>query len=153
MVVTAVDRLSLREGPGTGSDRIALLAIGTVGYVVEGPATVNGRLWYRLSGMGLPFGTGCLAPPPNEVWSCPAFAGWVRMAGDNGEPWLEPGTVECPKTTLASMTAVGYTYRLVCWKNDAITFDAWWPELPDEAGLGGTCVAGDAAFLYCQNIN
>ena len=153
VVVTTVDRLSLREGPGTDANRIALLSVGTVGYVIEGPTSIDGWLWYRLSGMGLPFGTGCLAPPPDGTWSCPAFAGWVRMAGDDGQAWLAPTEVDCPRATLQSITAVGSTYRLVCWKRNDISFDAWWPELPDNAGLGGTCAVGEAAFLYCQNIN
>jgi hypothetical protein len=45
--------------------------------------------------------------------------------------------------------------RLACFGSDAFTFRAWWPEIPDDAGLGGACAAQDepSGWLLCQNIN
>lgn len=36
----------------------------------------------------------------------------------------------------------------------APTFEAWWPEIPDDAGPGGACGYHlPGGFLYCQGIN
>jgi hypothetical protein len=39
--------------------------------------------------------------------------------------------------------------------DESLTFDAWWPEIPAGAGLGGVCPEEDepAGFLFCQHIN
>lgn len=153
VVRTTVDLLSLREGPGTDSPRIGLLAVGTLAFVLEGPRSVGGLSWYRITGMGLPQNTGCLAPNEGTL-TCPAFAGWVASADLTGPAWLERASVECPKPTLRSIASLGGTYRLACWPDQEIRFDAWWPELPADGGLGGACaIDAPGGFLYCERIN
>jgi hypothetical protein len=53
------------------------------------------------------------------------------------------------------MSGMQSTLRLVCFDADDMSFDAWWPELPDDAGLGSACPASDTevGWLVCQNTN
>lgn len=61
----------------------------------------------------------------------------------------------CPEPDIRTISEAGFTWRLVCWTDEPITLEAWWPEIPDDAGLGGLCPPVDepGGFLYCQNIN
>jgi hypothetical protein len=45
--------------------------------------------------------------------------------------------------------------RLACFGSDPFTFRGWWPEIPDDAGLGGACASEEepSGWLLCQNIN
>jgi len=156
VVATTVEDLSVRRTPGTLGERIGFLVLGTVAYVLEGPTGVDGVPWYRITGVGLPYASGCVTTPPDQPISCPAFHGWVAGANAAGDPWLEatdPGS--CPEPTIESISEWGFTWRLICWADDPITFDAWWPEIPEDAGLGGICLAEDqpGGFLACQNVN
>lgn len=156
VVVTTVENLSVRREPGTGSERYGLLPLGTVAFVLAGPEQIGDIPWYRIAGMGLPYASGCPTTPPDQPISCPAFQGWVAGANDAGDSWLTPTEPEpCPEPTLTAMSEMGFTWRLVCWADVPITFEAWWPEIPEDAGLGGFCPAADepGGFLYCQNIN
>ena len=156
VVATIVEDLSVRRSPGTEGERMGFLELGTIAFVLEGPADNNGVPWYRITGMGLPYASGCATTPPDQPISCPAFVGWVAGASDAGNPWLaptDPGA--CPEPTVRGISEAGFTWRLVCWSDEPITFDAWWPEIPDDAGLGGFCPQADepAAWLYCEQTN
>jgi hypothetical protein len=156
VVATIVEGLSLRRGEGTDAERIGLLSLGTVAYVVSGPTEVDGVPWYEIAGMGLPYASGCATAPPDAPISCQSFHGWVAGESADGDPWIaatEPDA--CPEPTLVNVSETGSVRRLVCWGDDEITFDAFWPELPEDAGLGGMCPPIDelGGFLYCQNIN
>lgn len=156
VVATTVEGLSVRREPGTEAERIGFLSLGTVAFVLAGPAEVDGIPWYRVSGMGLPYASGCPTTPPDQPISCPAFQGWVAGASDAGDPWLAPETsTPCPEPTLTTISETGFTWRLVCWADETIVFEGWWPEIPEDAGLGGRCDQSDepGGFLYCQNIN
>ena len=156
VVATIVEGLSVRRSPGPQGQRIGFLELGTVAFVHAGPADVGGVPWYAVSGMGLPYASGCVTTPPDQPISCPAFQGWVAGANEAGDPWLEPTDPgECPEPTIRGISEAGFTWRLVCWADEPITFDAWWPEIPDGAGLGGACLSEHepAGFLFCQNIN
>ncbi len=124
--------------------------------MLEGPTDVDGVPWYLVTGMGLPYASGCATWPPDELISCPAFGGWVAGANAADEPWIaatDPG--DCPDPTIESISEWGSTWRLVCWADDPIIFDAWWPVIPPDAGLGGVCLEADqpGGFLFCQDIN
>lgn len=156
VVATTVERLSLRRTPGTDGERMGFLELETVAYVLEGPTEVDGLPWYRITGLGLPYASGCVTTPPTEPITCPAFHGWAAGANEAGEPWLaatDPG--DCPEPTIESVSEWGFTWRLICWSDEAVMFDAWWPELPPDAGLGGACPqeSEPAGFLYCQSVN
>jgi hypothetical protein len=156
VVATTVEALSVRRSPGAAGERIGLLELGTTAFVMAGPTLEGGVPWYRISGMGLPYASGCPTTPPDQPISCPAFQGWVAGANEVGDPWLQLAEVPaCPEPTVTSISEWGYTWRLVCWADSDITFDAWWPEIPDDAGLGGICPESEQpwGFLYCQHIN
>jgi hypothetical protein len=106
--------------------------------------------------MGLPYGSGCVTTPPFAPIACPAFHGWVAGASQAGDPWIVASDpLSCGTPDIRTISEAGFTMRLVCWADAPITFEAYWPEIPDDAGLGGMCpVAGEpSGYLYCQNIN
>jgi hypothetical protein len=155
---TAVDSLSLRSDPGVDAELLWRLPLGTQAFIVAGPEDVDGLPWYQVSGMGLPYGSGCVTPEPGGVLECAAFFGWLAGAADDGTPYLEPtdAAEACPEPphTVVSLSEMQYTFRLVCFDSDDMTFVAWWPEPPD-AGPGGSCAASetDVVWLVCQNTN
>ena len=156
VIATIVYRLNLRRGPGTGADRIGFLPLDTVAYVVAGPTVVDGVPWYHIAGMGLPYASGCMTLPPDQPIVCPAFQGWVAGESPDGDPWIAAGDAgACPEPTIVNISEMGFTMRLVCWGDEEITFEAYFPRLPEGAGLGGACPEIDepAGFLYCQHIN
>jgi hypothetical protein len=157
LVKTIVERLSVRRGPGTDSERIGFLPLGSVGLVLSGPVDIGGVPWYQLTGMGLSNATGCLAPPPDQTIDCPGWHGWVAGADAAGAIWLEPAAPSCPQRplTIETISETQPGLRLVCWSGQELTFRAWWPIIPAGAGLGGACGEIDLAvgWLLCQNIN
>jgi hypothetical protein len=155
-VETYVEGLTVRREPGTAGERIGILTLGTIAYVLAGPTEMDGLPWYRITGMGLPYASGCPTTPPEAPIVCPAFHGWVAGANEAGDPWIGPAVLDtCPDPDLAAISQTGYTWRLFCWADEPITIEAWWPEIPDDAGLGGVCPESDrpSGFLYCQNVN
>jgi hypothetical protein len=158
LVATTVDGLRLRRTPGTEGEQIGFLALGTVGFVMAGPVEIASVPWYPLSGMGLAYGTGCSAPVPDEPLSCPGWRGWVAGANAAGDPWLQAVAAPAcagPRPTIEQITEYAPTLRLVCWSGRELSFRAWWPLIPQDAGLGGFCPASElpAGWLLCQNIN
>ncbi|HYI67404.1 MAG TPA: hypothetical protein VEW95_10805 [Candidatus Limnocylindrales bacterium] len=158
IVATAVDALTLREAPGLEGDVQWRLPEGTPGLVIAGPVQVDGLAWYQLSGMGLPYASGCITPEPGELLECPAWLGWMAADAEDGTPYLVPAAAPpCaePPHTIVSLSERQYTLRLICFDSEPLTFRAWWPEAPDDAGLGGACSASetDVGWLVCQNLN
>jgi hypothetical protein len=153
-----VEALALRAEPGLEGEVEWRLPADTLGFIVAGPAEADGLPWYQISGMGLPYASGCVTPEAGELLDCPAFLGWVAGSGADGETYLAPApSPECPAAphTVVSLSEQPYTYRLICFDAEPLTFRAWWPELPDDAGQGGACAASDTevGWLVCQNIN
>jgi hypothetical protein len=158
IVATEVDALTLRETPGLEGDVQWRLPEGTLGFVIAGPVQADGLTWYQLSGMGLPFASGCVTPAPGELLDCPAWLGWMAAQATDGTAYLAPASPPpCaePPPTIVSLSEMQYTLRLICFDSEALTFTAWWPEVPDDTGLGGACAASetDVGWLVCQNIN
>jgi hypothetical protein len=117
---------------------------------------VNGVPWFEIAGMGLPYASGCVTAPPDVPIGCPAFHGWVAGESPAGDAWIaQTEPAECPEPTIVTISETGFTRRLVCWGDEEITFEAFFPEIPEDAGLGGICPPIDepAGFLYCQGIN
>ena len=156
VVETIVEGLTVRREPGTSQERIGFLSLGTIAYVLAGPVEAAGLPWYRVTGMGLPYGSGCATTPPDRPIACPGFQGWVAGASEAGDPWLAPAVLDvCAEPDLTTISETGSTWRLYCWADEPITFEAWWPEIPENAGLGGVCPESDrtSGWLHCQNIN
>lgn len=158
VAAVAVESLSLRSEPGLDAELLWRLPAGTLVFIVAGPERADGLPWYQVSGMGLPYASGCVTPEPGSVLDCPAFFGWLAGAAEDGTLYLEaaaPPECPAPPPTVVSLSEMQSTLRLVCFDDEDMTFVAWWPELPDDAGLGGACAASDTevAWLVCQNIN
>ena len=158
VVATTVEDLTVREAPGLDGERLGTLEGGALSFLAGGPTDADGFRWYVVSGLGLPPNTGCAGDPETEPYNCPIWFGWVAAASESGEPWLVEHDLACPEEPLtAEGLALGRTAleRLACFGSEAITFRGWWPEIPDDAGLGGACTSQDApsGWLLCQNIN
>ena len=158
VVSVTVEALALRAAPGLEGEVEWRLPADTLGFVVAGPADADGLPWYQISGMGLPYASGCVTPEPGELLDCPAFLGWVAASGADGETYLAPAEApNCPAPphTVVTLSEQPYTHRLICFDDEPLTFRAWWPELPDDAGLGGVCPASETevGWLVCQNLN
>ena len=159
IVTTLVDGLSVRAEPALGGELLGTLALGAPSFVVDGPTASDGYAWFLVSGLGLPANTGCTGPAETEPFSCPVWWGWAAAASETGDPWLQPtGADDCPDEPLtAESLSIGVTaiMRLACFGSEPITFRGWYPEVPDDAGLGGACASQDepSGWLLCQNIN
>lgn len=158
VVRTVVDRLRVRVAPGTENESVGFLAIGTVGYVYGDPVVVDGVPWLPMSGPGIPNDSGCATRPPDEPIACPVWRGWVASENENEVQYLERTDYpNCPEREpdLEDLVNAGYAVPLMCFGGQDIVFTGYWPEIPDDAGLGGVCSAPDGApgWLLCQNIN
>ena len=165
LVRSTVNSLRVRAEPTTAGDELGTIDEGQLGFVVAGPVSADGYAWYQVAGVGLPANAGCEPPLRTHPFSCPAWLGWVAAGPRGGQPWLEPTTLHCPASPMnleALVIASGRQgpltalERLACYGSTPISFRAWWPELPPDAGLGGACgpvVAPNPGWLLCQNIN
>lgn len=159
IAATTVDGLSVRAAPGRDSQRRGSLLAGSESFVVEGPVDADGFPWYLVSTLGLPPNSGCAVEQlETDPYNCPVWFGWVAGASEDGEAWLEPVALDCPQQPFSAeqlILARTDLQRLACLGGEAFTFRAWFPEIPDDAGLGGSCAAQDrpSGWLLCQNIN
>jgi hypothetical protein len=158
VVATTVDNLTVRGAPGLGSERLGSLENGSLSFVAGGPTDADGFRWYLVSGLGLPPNSGCAGDLETDPYNCPIWFGWVAAASESGEPWLVEQDIACPEEPYtAENLALGRTAleRLSCLGPDPFTFRGYWPEIPDDAGLGGACTSQDtpSGWLICQNTN
>lgn len=158
IVVSTVSDLSVRAEAGTGADRLGSLDNGAPSFVAGGPVDADGYRWYLLSGLGLPPNTGCAGTFETDPYNCPVWFGWVASGSLEGAAWLAPQEQDCAAIPIEFEEIVlGVTdlMRLACFGSDPFTFRAWWPEIPEDAGLGGACASQDepSGWLLCQNIN
>ncbi|MEP7081418.1 MAG: hypothetical protein ABI841_00425 [Chloroflexota bacterium] len=159
IAVTTVDRLSVRREPGTTAERLGSLTAGSENFVAEGPTEADGLSWYLVSTLGLPPNSGCAVQAlETDPYNCPVWFGWVAGASEDGEPWLVTQALDCPAQPFnAQQLILARTdlQRLACLGGTPFTFRAWWPQIPDDAGLGGSCAAQDrpSGWLLCQNVN
>jgi hypothetical protein len=151
VVATTVKNLRVREAPGTESESLGFLELGSIAFVLGEPVRVEGVPWYAASGLGVPWLSGCVMPPPDQLIACPSWRGWVAGANADGDPWLERAAVtDCPTADVASIIGAGYTYRLICFGDRELSFTAYWPELPP-GDRGGACPDSgtDVEWLLC----
>jgi hypothetical protein len=158
VVATMVESLTVREAPGIDAERLGTLEGGALSFVADGPTEADGFHWYLVSGLGLPPQSGCAGPFETEPFNCPIWFGWVAAASESGEPWLVEHEIACPQEPYtAEGLALARTAleRLACLGSEPFTFRGYWPEIPDDAELGGACTAEDSpsGWLICQNIN
>jgi hypothetical protein len=158
IVTAAVDRLAVRSAPGTGAERLGSIAAGTESFVVEGPTEADGFQWYLISALGLPPNTGCEGPSETDPFNCPVWFGWSAGVSNAGEPYLQPEPQECPAAPVTAEALIfGRTdlQRLACAGGEAFTFRAWYPELPEDGGLGGACPPADepSGWLLCAALD
>jgi hypothetical protein len=158
VVATTVANLTVRAAPGLSGERLGSLDNGSLSFVAGGPTDADGFRWYLVSGLGLPPNSGCAADLETDPYNCPIWFGWVAAASESGEPWLVEQDIACPEEPYtAENLALGRTAleRLSCIGPDPFTFRGYWPEIPEDAGLGGACTAEGtpSGWLICQNIN
>ena len=155
---STVDGLTVRSKPSTAGAALGTIAQGQRGFVVAGPVNANGYVWYQLSGLGLPVPAGCEQIRTNP-FNCPDWLGWVAAGAPGGPTWLVATTPPCPASPMNLETLVlgGQTdlQRLACYGSTPIRFRGWWPQIPSDAGLGGTCGAPkpNPTWLVCQGLN
>ena len=110
-------RPHVRATPGLEGDVEWRLPEGTHGRI-GGPAEADGLTWYQLSGMGLPYASGCITPEPGELLECPAWIGWLAAKAEDGTAYLasaEPPPCAEPPPTIISLSEQQYTLRLICF--------------------------------------
>ena len=109
----ADDGLRVRSRPRISDDsqmREPLLPLGTDLYVLDGPVQASGYAWYDV----VPLARGNLP------------GGWIASAGRDGEPWIHPGTFDCPPlpTDFRSLAAMPSAVGLACFARVPITVKA-----------------------------
>ncbi len=113
VITLPVDGLRVRSQPRISDDshkQDPVLPAGTALYVVDGPTSASGYVWYDvapLTSRGLP-------------------RGWVASADRDGQPWFELGTFTCPPVPddFASLAALPSGVGLACFPRVPITVQA-----------------------------
>jgi hypothetical protein len=113
VAVTVVPGLRVRSEPRVSDDSVKLdpvLPIGTPLYVLDGPVSASGYMWYEvapLSSSKLPMG-------------------WVAKADRSSEPWLAGSHFSCPQvpTDFRSLAALPPGVGLACYPHVPITVSA-----------------------------
>lgn len=161
---STVDGLTVRATAGTAGTQLGTIDTGQLGFVVAGPVSADGYSWYQLSGLGLPPNAGCEPPLQTTPFRCPDWLGWVAGGQPGGQAWLEATTLPCPtwpmnlEALLGDQAAPGprtALEQLACYGSSPIRFRGWLPEIPPDAGLGGTCGGGNPTtwWLQCGFLN
>jgi len=159
---STVDGLTVRATAGTAGTQLGTINAGQLGFVVAGPVSANGYAWYQLAALGLPPNAGCEPPVRTTPFSCPDWLGWVASGQSGGPAWLAPTTLPCPSSQMnvealfngpASLGSRTPLERLACYGSSSIRVRGWFPKIPDNAGLGGTCgPASPVWWLVCVGL-
>ena len=123
-----VDGLRLRETPGTAGQPHGTLALGATTIVVDGPKTADGYDWYLLSGLGLPYASGCITGPDSkDPWTCPVWLGWAAVRSLDGDEWLRHAEPDCadPAGSLNDFTLQARYEYIACYGNRPLTLRGW----------------------------
>jgi hypothetical protein len=156
MVEAVVEGLRVREEPGLDGRSLGTLPRGAGSIVVVGPVSADGFEWYRLRALGLSMGTGCEGPFVTTPYNCPSWFGWVAARGPDGAAWLVADDA-CPAWPGGSLTTefvfgVEQLRYLACFGGDTRTVAGYYPVIPEDAGLGGTCEVPDAVLWLGCNL-
>jgi hypothetical protein len=165
--LNTVDRLSLRAEPGLDGERLGSLSADSVSVVLDGPLSADGYTWYQLSGLGMPYGTGCAGPLPTDPWEqaplsaptlgCPVWLGWVAAASLDGDPWLVPVSREavgCPSSPVGTETYRSLTKveRLGCFGDATWTLRAFIAPIAEGRGCTPMYAVSDPPWLHACAI-
>ena len=159
---STVDGLAVRAKAGTAGTQLGTINTGALGFVLAGPVSANGYAWYQLSAIGLPPNAGCEPPMRTTPFSCPDWLGWVATGQAGGTAWLAAATQPCPASPMNLDALVGDAAtgprtaleRLACYGSSPVRIRGWWPKIPPNAGLGGTCGANPTTWwLQCGGLN
>ncbi len=127
---STVNGLRLRAGPSVAADPLSYRCTGNDGEIpvdcaapltidagrtmiaFDGPVAAEGYDWYLIVLLGTQAGTGQL--------------GWVATP-QQGDPWLESATVECPSAApdAAAVVRMGAATAVHCFQNDQLTLEGW----------------------------
>lgn len=148
-----VDDLTLRVEPGTGSIRLGQLPGGATAFVVAGPITEDGFVWYQLAAVD-PFGAGCGSPQPAESLVCRDWFGWVAAGGQDGEDWLAPLEPACPASgNPAAMMALEPLEGLVCFGSNSMTLRVYASANPRGGGCTLAYAIAPAWLGSCAGVS
>jgi hypothetical protein len=119
VVVTDDLRVRLHPGVTNGSTTLEpLLQDGVRVVVLDGPVQASGYDWYLVQ------------PTITSDTADPYPFGWVAAADRDGEPWIEPESVECPPlpTTVEELGEMNQVaalfFEVSCFGGKDITFEA-----------------------------
>ena len=151
LVHTLLDRVRLREEPGTDALLLGTLTVGARSYVADGPREADGYTWWLLAGPGIPPASGCEPPFETDPYNCPSWYGWAADASAEGDPWLAMVSPSCPPD---SGTLTHYYGRqpleyLACFGGESHTYFGWLPVISDEPGGAGQCPWDRLTWLAC----
>jgi len=159
---STVDGLTVRATAGTAGTQLGTIDTGQLGFVVAGPVSADGYTWYQLAALGLPPNAGCEPPVRTTPFSCPDWLGWVASGQSGGPAWLAATTLPCAASPMnlealfngpASLGSRTPLERLACYGSTSIRVRGWFPKIPDNAGLGGTCgPASPVWWLVCVGL-
>ncbi len=112
------DGLRMRTEPGVNERSTKLeplLDKGTLAYVLEGPERASGFDWYRIH-----------PTKGTEFRGGPPAIGWVAAAAKDGEPWLRPASIDCPRLPVdaGDLVARQPVVLLTCYGATRHTLDA-----------------------------
>jgi len=156
IVQAAAEGLRVREEPGLDRASLGTLPEGARSIVMDGPVLADGHEWYRLHALGLPMGTGCVGPPETDPFNCPGWFGWVAASGTDGSAWLVEDASACPtwpdrRLSEELVFGRGPLEYLACFGAQTRTLVGYYPEVPDDAGLGGVCESRDGyQWIACD---
>ena len=153
LIACAFGRNLVSAAPSLGT-----LYEGAISYVLSGPVSADGFEWYLVSSLGIPQASGCITPIHTDPYDCPAWLGWVAAQGPDGDPWLVPGTIDCPTWPSPVMAedfvfGVPWYGYLACFGDDVRSIVGFYPEIPDvPPDRGGACDfdTGDLAWIGCN---
>jgi hypothetical protein len=124
IVVAQVDGLRIRATPGLDGEALGTLASGYESIVVDGPEVVDGLEWYQVSGLGIPYASGCATgPDPTNPYQCPFWLGWAARADADGTPWLEETDPDCadPSGPLDDFAFQPRFLYIACYGDEPLT--------------------------------
>ncbi len=105
MARVAVDSLRLRSAPGTRSNSkivVGRLLLGADLYVVAGPVSADGYVWWQVLGA--------------RPGTASGLFGWIAEAGRDGEVWAARVSLTCPTNpSVADLALLGGARALVCY--------------------------------------
>ena len=109
----ADDGLRVRSEPRVSADSYKfdpLLPRGTRLYVLQGPVSASGYRWYEVAAL--------------DRGNLPS--GWVADASRDGEPWIGPGTFDCPARPkdIEALASLPRGVGLACFPRSPITVRA-----------------------------